>query len=136
MTILRRYAGLVCFALVIINAFTISFFLYKLVILVSPEIEMNSHQYEKYMDNTKYASGSRILIKGSDEANSPSDHQKSWKVMDEEEITRTRLEEYSKQLDSVRRESKKSALKLVLFMLTSVILYGYHYRLAKNKPQN
>ena len=120
---LELYALAVCFFNVLIGSIAVGIILYSTVSIVSPELTLSGWEYSKYQSNDNFVA-SRSDAEGL--AN-------KFKNMSEQEITREREKAYRIVLETEQRGSLQSIIRFVIILLTQIILFVVHWKLAKKK---
>ncbi len=123
---LEVYALAVCFAAVICLVISGGIGGYGLIEIIWPELTLTAHAYNSHQNNDEFWKSiySRTNIERQPEQRPA-----------EEDVTKLRLESYSRLLAFERRDGAQNLLKYAIFFLAGAIAYFVHWRIARQARQ-
>jgi len=118
---LEIYALSVCFASVVCLVVSTGIAGYSLFEVFVPELTMRAYDYDKYQTNDSYWK-SRM---------SCADKEKPDVRPSEEELTKQRMDAFSVEVNSEKREGFQSLIRCLMFILVSTVTLFIHWKIAQ-----
>ena len=137
-TLIRIYALLVCFVTVVCITITTGIALYQIVKIINPELTMNPYQYQHLLTDAAYrrahpptghmippahVTGQGSLAKAQPDAPAGD--------TSEQRMTEIRKNELAALIESERKFSIASLIRLSIVLLVTCPLFYVHWRLAR-----
>lgn len=119
------YALVVCFASVITFMISLGIGAYSFVRVVKPALTIQSWTYKMHQSNEAFRDQKL-------HENAPKNTVKK----SEEEVTKLRLESWKGELAMERRTGFQTMVQCSIFIVISVFLYFFHWRLAKREKES
>ena len=123
---LEIYALSVCFASVICLVISVGIGGYSLVQIITPELTIRSYNYNQFLTNDVFWKSVK----------SCSNKEKERKRPRNEVLTKQRLEAYSIELKSEKREGLQTLIRCIIFVLVSCVTIAIHWKIALRSRAN
>lgn len=123
---LEIYALAVCFSSVVCLVIASGIFGYAVFEILAPKMTMSSYQYNRYQTNESYWKDTKPRCSKKDkETERPND----------EELTKQRLEAFSRVVEGEKRKGFQSLIRSLIFILVGTVVLFIHWRLAKTSRE-
>ena len=124
---LEVYALSVCFAAVVCLVVSAGIGGYALIRIVQPELTLEKWDYDKYQSNDVFwQTRQQRNLEG----------QKAEQRPAEEDLTKRRLESYSRALMTERRGGVQTLIRSAIFFLAGAVSLFVHWRIARRARQD
>jgi hypothetical protein len=131
---LETYALVVCFLAVLNIVISFGIASYAIIGVFSPELTMETDDYNVYQSNTSYWNSLRSSCYDSDDENDKKQDKKEVKPP-EEELTKQRLEAFSIAVKNEKRDCIQSITQELMYILTSVIALLIFWKIARKAKE-
>ena len=124
---LEVYALAVCFAAVVCLVISAGIGGYALIRIIQPGLTLEKWDYEKYQSNDAFWKARQHRT---------SEEQKGEQRPAEQDLTKSRLESFSRALTIERRRGVQTLMQCTIFFLAGAILLYVHWRIARRARQD
>lgn len=121
-SVLEIYALAVCFVTVVCLIVSLGIGIYSIVEVANPAFTLDSHDFLRHQSNDAYWSNPPMI---------PLDDKGNRIRPPEQELTRQRLESYTRALRIEQRGGLQTLTKVFIVILIDLIVFGVHWRLGR-----